>query len=103
MPYNKLKPNPTPMVGIGKGHVHLIVLPGCKIFYLDDGNRSYCEDWNHIDIISRCDGPHVTEDPPPSPPGIDFLGRHKILFADNFAISGIGTAKNRTPILNAKG
>ncbi len=53
MPYNKLKPNPTPMVGIGKGHVHLRVLPGCKIFYLDDGNRPYCEDWSYIDTVTE--------------------------------------------------
>jgi hypothetical protein len=36
---------------------------------------------------------------------IDFLGRYKIiiLFADDFAISEIGTAKKQAPILNAKG
>ncbi|MEJ7642076.1 MAG: hypothetical protein WKF36_07760 [Candidatus Nitrosocosmicus sp.] len=36
-------------------------------------------------------------------PGINFLGCHKISFADNFSISEIGTAKNWAPIVNAKG
>ncbi len=38
-----------------------------------------------------------------NPFGINFLWRYKILFADNFAISEIGTAKNHAPILNTKG
>ncbi len=92
------------MVGTGKGNVHSIVLPSCKIF-LNDGNRPYREDPNCTDTVARHDETHATENPPPSPLGIDSLGRHKtkILFADNFAISKIGTATNQAPILNAKG
>ncbi len=40
------------MVGIGKGNVHSGILPHCKIFYLNDGNRPYFEDWNHIDDVA---------------------------------------------------
>ena len=57
--------------------------------FLNDGNRPYCEDWSYIDTIARNDEPHATENPPTSPSGIDFFGRHKILFAHNFEISEI--------------
>ncbi len=90
------------MVRIWKGHVHSRVLPGCKIF-LKDGNRLYCEDWNHTDTVARDDEPHATENPPTSPLRINFLGCHKILFADHIAISEIGTAKNQAPVINTKG
>ena len=66
------------MVGTGKGNVHPRVLPGCKIFYLKDGNQPYCEDWNHIDTVARHEEPHATENPPTSPLGIVFLGAIKL-------------------------
>jgi hypothetical protein len=44
-----------------------------------------------------------TENPPISPIVINFHRRYEILFADNFAISEIGIAKNQFPILKAKG
>lgn len=51
MPYKKLKLYPTLMVGIGKGNVYSEILPHCKIYYLNDGNRPYCEYWNHINDV----------------------------------------------------
>ncbi len=50
-----------------------IKLSGCKIFYLKDDDRPYCEDWNYVDIVSRYGEPHATENPPISLPGINFL------------------------------
>jgi hypothetical protein len=44
------------MVGIGEGIVHYIVLPGCKVPCLNDGNdRLYCEDRSYVDTASRHD------------------------------------------------
>ena len=74
-----------------------------KHFFLKDGNLPYCEDWNHIDTVAIHDQPQATENSPTCHLGIDFPGRPKILFAGNYAISKIGTAKNKAPILNAKG
>ena len=79
---------PTSMVGMGKGHIIQECFQVANVL-LEGGNRPYCEDWTHIDIVYGDDEPHATENPPTSPPGIDFPGRHKIniLFADNFAMS----------------
>ena len=71
--------------------------------FLKEGIRPYCEDWSHIDIVARHDDTHATENPSPSPLGIDFLGHHNILFADDFAISEIRYRQKQAPILNAKG
>jgi hypothetical protein len=39
------------MVGIGKGHITQECFQVAKCFLKDD-NRPYCEDWNHIDVVS---------------------------------------------------
>ena len=96
--YNKLKLYPTPTVGWHRKKIYYLrVLPGCKIFFLKDGNRPCCEDWDYTDNvdIERGNEPHATENPQICIHGINFPGRYEILFADNSAISETGAAKNR--------
>jgi hypothetical protein len=53
------------------------VLP-VAIYFLKDGNRSYYEGWNHINVVDRHDEPHATGNPSTSIPGIDIPGSYKI-------------------------
>ncbi len=87
-PCVELKRYPTSTVGIGKGHAYYSrTLPHVAKYFLGDGNRPFCEDRNHIDIVARHDDePHATENATTNHLVINTLGRHKTLFGDNFAI-----------------
>ena len=91
------------MVDIGKGYISGSVPRLQNIFFLNNDNRLCREDLSYIDDVVRGDGPHATENPSISLPVINFLGHHRILFADNFAISEMGTAKTRHRSTTPKG